>query len=182
MNHCRNSAKRGKIRAAEGEQEMKIGLISDTHDNVPLVKKAVDVFNEQGVGLVFHAGDYVAPFSLKPLFGLRCDFKGVFGNNDGDRLLLQEVSKGRISRDYIVEEVDGKKILVGHRFDTLDALISSQQFSLIVHGHSHSAELRRVGSTLVINPGECGGWLYGMPSIAIVDMGRHEGTIISLAP
>jgi len=44
---------------------MKIGVISDTHDNLPLIEKAVKIFNEKGVKLVLHAGDYVALFVVK---------------------------------------------------------------------------------------------------------------------
>ncbi len=41
---------------------MLIGVVSDTHDNLPLVEKAVKRLNEEKVNLVLHAGDYVAPF------------------------------------------------------------------------------------------------------------------------
>ena len=41
---------------------MKIGVFSDSHDNVPMVKKAVELFNNEGVELVIHAGDFIAPF------------------------------------------------------------------------------------------------------------------------
>jgi len=67
---------------------MKIGVISDTHDNLPLVEKAVKIFNEKEVEFVLHAGDYVAPFAVKVFKKLRAKFVGVFGNNDGDRILL----------------------------------------------------------------------------------------------
>ncbi len=163
-------------------QRMKIGLISDTHDHVPMIERAAELFDREGVQLVFHAGDYVAPFSLGPLLNLSCPFKGVFGNNDGDRLLLQKISEGRISGDCLVEEVRGHKILVGHHFETLDALISSKQFSLIVYGHSHVPGVRKEGGTIAVNPGECCGWLYGKSTVAIVDLDRQEAEIITLGP
>ena len=77
---------------------MKIGIISDTHDNVPKVKEAVTIFNEEGVDLVIHAGDYIAPFAVAPLNNLKCDYVGVFGNNDGEKLGLNRVSQGRIKQ------------------------------------------------------------------------------------
>jgi predicted phosphodiesterase len=40
---------------------MLIGLISDTHDNLPMIEKAVKKLNEENVALVLHAGDYVLP-------------------------------------------------------------------------------------------------------------------------
>jgi putative phosphoesterase len=69
---------------------MLIGAISDTHDNLPLIEKAVQALNEQKVGLVLHAGDYVAGFVVPKLAKLNCPLIGVFGNNDGDHELLKK--------------------------------------------------------------------------------------------
>lgn len=68
---------------------MLIGAVSDSHDNLPLIEKAVKILNEQKVALVLHAGDYVAPFTIARFSKLDCQFIGVFGNNDGDHELLK---------------------------------------------------------------------------------------------
>ncbi len=159
---------------------MKLGLISDTHDNVPMVKKAVEVFNQEGVDLVLHAGDYVSPFSLKPLFSLECDFLGVWGNNDGDKIALDKMGQGRIVNSPSIETFDGQVVLLGHYFETLESLISSQQFFLIVYGHIHSPEIKKRGKTLVVNPGECGGWLYGKSTVAVADLQNQTAEVIEL--
>ena len=65
---------------------MKIGVLSDSHDNVPMVKKAVELFNSEGVELVIHAGDFIAPFVVAAMGDLKCRVVGVFGNNDGERI------------------------------------------------------------------------------------------------
>lgn len=36
-------------------------------------------------------------------------------------------------------------------------------------------------SPLFINPGECGGWLYGKSTVAILDMGTSHADIIDLS-
>jgi len=159
---------------------LKLGILSDTHDNVPQVRKAVALFNREMVDLVLHAGDYVAPFSVKPLFELQCDFMGVWGNNDGDKMALHRISQGKIEQTFRQEEYDGKKILLGHYFETLDALVASQAYSLIVYGHTHEPEMRKQGQTLVLNPGECGAWLYGESTVAVVDLDSLEGEIVTL--
>ncbi|MFB0523130.1 MAG: metallophosphoesterase family protein, partial [Candidatus Bathyarchaeia archaeon] len=41
---------------------MRIGVIADTHDRLPFIDRAVQKLNEEKVGLVLHAGDYIAPF------------------------------------------------------------------------------------------------------------------------
>ena len=53
------------------ELDMLIGAISDTHDNLPQIEKAVQILNEQKVGLVLHAGDYVAGFVIPQLAKLK---------------------------------------------------------------------------------------------------------------
>jgi len=159
---------------------MRLGLISDTHDNVPMVKRAVELFNQESVELVLHAGDYVAPFSLKPLFSLECDFMGVWGNNDGDKIALDRIGQHKIVDSPCVEMYGKKRILLAHNIEILEAVISSQHFSLIVYGHSHKAEVRKEGRTLVVNPGECGGWVYGKSSVAVADLESQTAEIIAL--
>ena len=60
---------------------MKLGVMADSHDNVPMVRRAVELFNRRQVDLVIHAGDFVAPFAIAPLADLDCRVVAVFGNN-----------------------------------------------------------------------------------------------------
>jgi len=159
---------------------VKLGLISDTHDNVPMVKKAVEIFNEENVDRVLHAGDYVAPFAVKPFMSLECEFLGVWGNNDGDKIALDRMAQGKIVDSPSIGAYGGKNVLLGHCFETLEALISSQDFFLIIYGHTHQAEIRQEGRTLVVNPGECGGWLYGKSTIALADLDNQTAEIVDL--
>jgi len=159
---------------------VKLGLISDTHDNLTMVNRAVEIFNREKVAMVLHAGDYVAPFSIKPLFFLEADFMGVWGNNDGDKIALNKAGQGKIVNSPSIETYGGKKIIIGHFFETLDALVLSQQFFMIVYGHTHRPEIKKTGQTLVVNPGECCGWLYGKPTVAIADLENRTARIIEL--
>ena len=61
---------------------MKIGLISDTHDNVENILRAVKKFTEMRVDFVVHLGDIVAPATLQYFKGLK--MKLITGNCDGD--------------------------------------------------------------------------------------------------
>ena len=56
----------------------------------------------------------------------------------------------------------------------------SQAFDLICYGHTHKAHVERRGKSLIVNPGECGGWLYGTSTIAMVDLKQMEAEIIKL--
>lgn len=75
---------------------MKVGILSDSHDDMAAIAKAVALFNAEGVVRVLHAGDIVSPFTFEVFRDLQAPLGGVFGNNDGDRLLLRERSAGAL--------------------------------------------------------------------------------------
>ena len=62
---------------------MKIAIISDTHDNLPNFKKAIDWIKKQGIKTIIHCGDVACPETLDSAL---TDFSGqVFvslGNAD----------------------------------------------------------------------------------------------------
>jgi len=161
---------------------MKIGIISDTHDNLPQIRKAVEIFNREKVELVLHAGDFVSPFTFLEFKNLNCPLKGVFGNNDGDKLYLQEKFKG-IGKLYPAPynvKINNKNVVILHKEKLIDALAESQKYDVIIYGHTHRTDLRKIGKTLIINPGECGGWLTGKSTIALMDMETLEAKIVKL--
>jgi len=156
---------------------MLIGVMADTHDNVPLIERAVAVFNEKKVGFVLHAGDFVAPFSLRPLEALSCPWIGVFGNNDGEQKGLTQVSRGRIQPAPFELNLDGKIVVVVHDLAGFDRkAFVKKGAELIVHAHTHEALIEREGEALIVNPGEVGGWLTGRSTVALVDTGTMEAT------
>lgn len=159
---------------------MLIGIISDTHDNQIQTKKAIELFNKRGVGYVIHAGDYTSPFTLKLFKELKCRYVGVFGNNDGDKLLLLERSEGNIYNQPHIFVLHNRKIIVLHEHHLVDALSDSGHFDLIIYGHTHEAVVKRVKNTLIVNPGEAGAWLYGKSTVALADLAKMEAEIIGL--
>jgi putative phosphoesterase len=159
---------------------MLIGIIADTHDNMPALKRAVDYFNGRKVLHIIHAGDFVSPFTFRVLKELQCDFTGIFGNNDGDRLLLQKRSGGKLHNQPLLLELAGRKIIVMHEHNIVDALAASGHYDLVIYGHTHEAEIRRVGNTLIINPGEASGWLYGKTTVAVADLSHMTAEIITI--
>jgi hypothetical protein len=72
------------MRVSEGGITMRIGIVSDTHDNRRHVMQAIEIFRRHAVQYVLHAGDIVAPFTTLAFAELRsAKFIAVFGNNDG---------------------------------------------------------------------------------------------------
>jgi putative phosphoesterase len=92
---------------------MKIGIISDTHDDLDSVRQAVLLFKKKNVDLVIHAGDYVYPGVVEKFADLpNARLVGVLGNNDGEKIgLFQRFSKvgGELKGDFCEMDIDGLK-------------------------------------------------------------------------
>ena len=160
---------------------MKIGILSDSHDRLPLLERAVERFNAEAVDLVLHAGDFVSPFTAIPLAKLRGAFVGVYGNNDGDRLYLRERFEkiGPIYLGYHTFEIDGVRGVLMHEPKSIDALVASGHYDLIVYGHTHEVDLRADGP-VVVNPGEACGYLSGRATVVLFDTETRTPELIEL--
>ena len=160
---------------------MLAGVIADTHDNMNTLRKAIDIFNERGVGVVLHAGDYIAPFTSREFQRLECRLVGVFGNNDGEKfgLVKQFEDFGELHDGVHQLELEGKKIAITHYPEIADTLAGSDAYDAIIYGHTHTAEVRGK-KPMVINPGECGGWLEGQSTIALLDLEAMKAEVIEL--
>lgn len=151
---------------------MKIGIISDTHDNLLMIDRAVELFKKENIDLLIHCGDHVAPFTPRIWARLGVEVFAVYGNNDGDRENLKTAfSKiGRIyerPREFIIR---GNKILVMHEPDNLREIALSGKYHVVMHGHTHRKVNRVMGDTLVLNPGEGCGWITGRATAMILDL------------
>jgi len=164
---------------------MKIGIIADTHDNLPAIDKAVKRLNQENVQLVLHAGDYVAPFSVLHFKPLKAKLIGIFGNNDGDHQFLKKRFKeinAEIRGKFAEITVENVKIAMVHGDDLelLESLIATESYDVVVHAHSHEAKITRKGKTLIINPGEICGYLSGKSTLAMLDTKSLDARIVEI--
>lgn len=167
----------------EGLIMIKIGIISDTHDNLIMIRKAVEYFNNSGVERVLHCGDFVAPFALSAFEDLECKGVGVFGNVDGEKKGLAKKASSlewEINNPPYELEIDEKRMLILHEPDDLRRYVSGGSYDLIVYGHTHRLDIEREGNTLIINPGECCGWLYGKATVVVLDLANMEAERVML--
>jgi uncharacterized protein len=162
---------------------MRVGLLADTHDRVPAIRELTRVFSENGIGLVLHAGDYCSSFALQALLEARMALAGVFGRNDGDREALRaEAAKGVGTEMYESPHsvlVNGTRLLLVHDIGEVQPR-SIEAHDVVVHGYTHRQETRTDGKTLIVNPGEACGWLFGVPRAAILDLETKHVELIAL--
>ncbi len=159
-----------------------IGLMSDSHDNLVAVKKAVRFFRQMKCRLVIHAGDFVAPFTAKELSHLSCPVKAVFGNCDGEKKGLEKALHpfGQIREEPFVFSHSGKEFLIVHVPFSVKEYISKGRYDVIIFGHTHKPEVAKKDGSLLINPGETGGWVSGKITVAVLDAERGEAEIVNL--
>lgn len=163
---------------------MKIGMIADTHDNLAAIGRAVEILNEHGIDLLIHAGDFVSPFTVEPLKLLQAPLAGVFGNNDGDKILLKqkysEHSIGELFEDPYEFTFATLRILVTHKPAIVNPAAASGLYDLVVFGHTHKPVLEQRRDVWVINPGECCGYLTGRKTVAVFEVERRAAELLTL--
>ncbi|AFZ72929.1 YfcE family phosphodiesterase [Natronobacterium gregoryi] len=137
---------------------MNIGIVSDTHDNVDATERAAAIFAEEGVEIVVHCGDFVAPL-LPPYFG-EFELHGVLGNNDGDTRNLQAAfdalgGESELHGRFAALEFDGLSMAVlhGESKAEVEAIAAAEEYDLVCYGHHHVNERSENGRTTVVNPG-----------------------------
>ncbi|AKB75964.1 Phosphodiesterase [Methanosarcina lacustris Z-7289] len=162
-----------------------IGIMSDSHDNLTAIRKAVEFFNKKQVKAVLHAGDIISPFTVRAFKELSPKLYFVFGNNDGDKVTLTKWFEeiGAVSCGEFGDlTIDGLHIALLHGTNEVlvKALASSGDFDVVVRGHTHDPGVRMIDGTPVINPGECSGVLSGKTTVATLEIANLNVEITEL--
>jgi len=135
---------------------MKIGILSDTHNDIMMLRRALGKLKSRGITLVLHAGDLTSPEMISVFEGFETRF--VLGNCDIDHSAI--ISSCKCSgfspaTRYCEFELEGKKFFIIHGDDMRRYLeaVDSRKYDYIIIGHTHEFMTRHKHNTLVINPG-----------------------------
>ncbi|UCD50745.1 MAG: metallophosphoesterase [Phycisphaerales bacterium] len=158
---------------------MLIGIVSDTHDDQRSVRQAIEIFKAQGLECILHAGDVTRPSTI-PLFAelSGCRVIAVYGNCDSERLSLRaavEAMGGEIHDRVYAGRIDGRAIYMTHIPHGIEQVVRSEAYDLVVYGHTHQQDIRRIGKTLIVNPGAARNWM-GAAEAVIVDLADMSTT------
>ena len=160
---------------------MKIGFISDTHEQVKMIQRAVDVFNSLSCDMVIHLGDICSPIMAGHFKALKMPMKIIFGNNDGDREFLRErFADAEFYNGPRTFNLQGKRAICMHEPILIKELMASDGYDMIAYGHTHRAKVEVFHKTILLNPGEASGLITDRPSIALWDTQRHDVELIYL--
>jgi putative phosphoesterase len=155
---------------------VRIGVVSDTHNQLRNVRRIVELFNAARVDRVVHTGDITQAKTLEVFAGLEASLVGVFGNNDRERDTLEAAARSagiRLEEPPLSLEWHERRLLVVHD----PYFLSPEELAahdVVLHGHTHRAVHERRGGALVFNPGECAGLLPGHNTVGVLTLGRLE--------
>lgn len=159
---------------------MKLGILSDTHDQVERTAGAVALLKAQGAELLIHCGDLTGPEVVYACADLPCHY--VLGNNDYDERELRraiEGTGGTLLGWGGVLEIDGKRVGVthGHLASEFRKLLRAMP-DYLLFGHTHCTFDERDGAIRQINPGalhRASEW-----TVAMLDVGLDEVEFLSV--
>lgn len=146
---------------------MRLAIISDTHDNSPNFKKAVDWIEKEKIKIIIHCGDVCSVETLKEIIQ---NFSGklhlVFGNVDESNFYSGEINLEKLFPNVIFHgkkgeiEIGEKKIAFTHFPEVARELAATGKYDLVFYGHSHKPWEEEIGNCRLINPGNLAGIFY----------------------
>jgi len=165
---------------------IKLGIISDTHNQTARTREAVALFKELGVSRVIHCGDIGGPGVIEALREIPTDF--VFGNCDaGDEHLLTHKAEEtggiiHIHGWFGSTICENKKIafLHGNYSERLKQEISSGKWDLICTGHTHQPLLTQYHNTLILNPGSVQSGIDGHSTVCVIEIPIMKAEYLTL--
>jgi uncharacterized protein len=135
---------------------MRLGVLSDTHNQLVRTRLAIALLQEQGAEALIHCGDVTGPEVVAVCAALPSHF--VFGNNDADNIpaLRRAIDKaGAVCLGWGGEvTLAGQRIAVAHGHLGTDVRrLLADRPDYLLSGHSHIAGDHWAGQTRRINPG-----------------------------
>jgi len=145
---------------------MKIAIISDTHDNLASLKKAVSFIKKEKIKVLIHCGDIFKPETLKEgLKGYQGKIYIIFSEADASFSEIPEnsfegLAKSKVFEQFGAIKINKKKVAFCHFPEIARNLAESQKYDLVFYGHTHKPWEEKVGKTRLVNPGNIAGILF----------------------
>lgn len=159
---------------------MHIGVISDTHDRLDTFRRALTLFRRLNVDAIFHAGDFVAPFAAKLMApaAMPIPVHCVYGNNDGEKAGLKTVLP-QVVEGPLTVKLGGRTIVMHHFIDWLKPQDIAPA-DVVITGHTHAIVNEHKDGKLLLNPGECCGWVTERCTVALLDLDKLTAQIVDV--
>lgn len=169
---------------------MKIAVLSDIHDHLEKLEKALLLLKESKAEAIIFCGDLVSPFMTKILAKADLPTYLCLGNNDEDHIGMMKMGEPKftwfhLSQEFGEVELDKKKLAFCHYPKLAELLAKSGNYNAVLFGHTHVSSNEMIGKTLLINPGAVCGInfekaAYDKATFAIYDTSKNSAEIIEI--
>jgi uncharacterized protein len=153
---------------------MKVGILSDTHDQIARTADAAAMLVDAGAEAMIHCGDITVPRVVFELDARPSYF--VFGNCDDDiQGLKQAIATlgGTCLEHGGLITLGGRRLAITHgHLEREIHRLEAMEPDYLLSGHTHRVDDRRRGPTRWINPGA----LHGAKTwtVALLDLESDE--------
>jgi len=163
---------------------MKIGILSDTHNNLASLQTALALFEQEGITTLVHCGDLTGAEVARQMAAFRviCAFgNGDYASGEIRQTLLAQNPENSAGLVYS-GQIGGARIGVthGHLPGKLEELVRSGQHDYVFTGHSHRHMDERFGFTRLINPGALGGLRREDHHVCLLDLDTGQAKFIKI--
>ena len=156
---------------------MKIAVMSDSHDHLENVDRAVELAGAKSADMLLHCGDICSPFVMDRLAPFDGPVHVVFGNNDGDHLTIGRIAERfpniTVHHHTGIIETDKGLVAFTHYPEHGKGLAATGNYAAVFSGHTHIRMKEIVNNTPHVNPGEIMG-LLERPGFVIFDLESGE--------
>lgn len=143
----------------QGKNSCLIGIISDTHGRLP--QSISKIFKK--TDLIIHAGDIGDPKIIDALEKI-APTRAVRGNMDMGNWTRQ-------LRQNETIEINHKRLHVIHDIYKLDINAESNNYHVVIYGHTHRPQVEKQQGILYVNPGSAMQPRFGYPpSVALLEI------------
>ncbi len=163
---------------------MKIGILSDTHNDIQNLQKVMAIFAQHPLKWLIHCGDVTSLETVKLM--TEYPIYIAFGNGDLATGTMRDYLKAcnaENKADYLIEtSLDNKRIGIahGHLTGEENLPLSSGKYDYFFHGHTHKRVNSLSQSTRVINPGAVVSMSDISSSVCILDLTSGELNFIEI--
>ncbi len=155
---------------------MKLAIFSDSHDNIPNLKKALIYCQNENIGVILHCGDLCKIESLIESWPKSSGIKMHLAVGNADILKKSDYESFfplKIHGPVGEFTFENKKIAFTHFPDKAKELAKQQKHDYIFYGHTHKPWEETVEKTKLVNPGEIGGMPY-QSTFAVLDLEKNK--------
>lgn len=165
---------------------MKIAIFSDIHENLHNLIRALEISRTQNAEQIICLGDFINPGVAHMLATCGLPTHAIWGNNDGDQVLITKIAMHPKSgltisdKTYDFLERDGRQLFLTHYDALARPMAKSGEYDAVFYGHNHQKQHGREGNCLLLNPGELSGHITGNVSFALYDTATNDAQLIDI--